>query len=67
MPSDGSRGEEIVADDLTKLIGNGRLMDVLEGGKWALKNTAAAKQLRADAAVRKRAYRQRRAAGGTGA
>ncbi|CAK9107797.1 unnamed protein product [Durusdinium trenchii] len=53
-------GEEILADDLTKLIGNGRLMDVLEGGSWALKDTETAKQLRADAAVRKRAYRQRR-------
>eukprot|EP00913_Durusdinium_trenchii_P012521 g11757.t1 len=43
-------GEEILADDLTKLIGNGRLMDVLEGGSWALKDTETAKQLRADAA-----------------
>ena len=36
-------GEEIIADDLTKLAGNGRLMKVMAMGSWALKDTEAAK------------------------
>ena len=52
-------GEEIIADDLTKLLGNGKLMDVMERGQWALKDTEVAKRLRADAAVRKQRYRKR--------
>ncbi|CAK8991626.1 unnamed protein product [Durusdinium trenchii] len=50
-------GEEIIADDLTKLAGNGRLMRVMSLGSWALKDTESAKKLRADAAARKRAFR----------
>ena len=52
-------GEELLADDLTKLRGNGKLATVLRTGVWALKDTDVAKRLRADAAVRKRLYRQR--------
>ena len=52
-------GEELLADDLTKLRGNGKLATVLRTGVWALKDTDVAKKLRADAAVRKRLYRQR--------
>ena len=54
-------GEEILADDLTKLVGNQKLVAVMEDGMWALKDTEEAKRLRADAAVRKRTYRRRRA------
>ncbi|CAK9016095.1 unnamed protein product [Durusdinium trenchii] len=60
-------GEEIIADDLTKLAGNGRLMKVMAMGSWALKDTEAAKKLRSDAAARKRAFRQRRASAPKGA
>ena len=52
-------GEELPADDLTKLRGNRRLLQVMRSGLWALKDTESAKQLRADAAARKRTYRQR--------
>ena len=52
-------GEELIADDLTKLTGNGKLMQVLATAMWALKDTDAARKLRQDAAARKRAYRQR--------
>lgn len=52
-------GEELPADDLTKLRGNRRLLHVLKNGLWALKDTENAKQLRADAAARKKTYRQR--------
>lgn len=52
-------GEELLADDLTKLRGNGKLATVLRTGEWALKDTDVAKRLRADAAIRKRLYRQR--------
>ena len=52
-------GEELPADDLTKLRGNHRLLQVMKMGLWALKDTETAKQLRADAAARKRTYRQR--------
>eukprot|EP00913_Durusdinium_trenchii_P032182 g30134.t1 len=44
-------GEEILADDLTKLVGNNKLVKVMENGTWALKDTDEAKRLRADAAV----------------
>ena len=60
-------GEEIIADDLTKLAGNGRLMRVMSLGSWALKDTESAKKLRADAAARKRAFRQRKASAPKGA
>ncbi|CAK9117104.1 unnamed protein product [Durusdinium trenchii] len=50
-------GEEILADDLTKLVGNQKLVTAMEDGMWALKDTEEAKRLRADAAVRKRTYR----------
>ena len=56
-------GEELIADDLTKLSGNGKLMNVLATARWALKDTEAARKLRHDAAARKRVYRQRIAAG----
>ena len=52
-------GEEIIADDLTKLCGNQKLMTVLSTSRWALKDTEVAKRLRADAAARKRTYRQK--------
>lgn len=52
-------GEELPADDLTKLRGNRRLLQVMRSGLWALKDTESAKQLRSDAAARKRTYRQR--------
>ena len=52
-------GEELIADDLTKLTGNGKLMQVLATAMWVLKDTDAARKLRQDAAARKRAYRQR--------
>ena len=52
-------GEEILADDLTKLLGNGKLMEIMSSCCWALKDTPVAKQLRADAAVRKQRYRRR--------
>ena len=51
-------GEELIADDLTKLTGNVKLMQVL-AATWALKDTESARKLRQDAAARKRAYRQR--------
>ena len=47
------------ADDLTKLVGNGVLMKLLEENIWSLKDTDESRQLRADAALRKRAYRAR--------
>eukprot|EP00438_Fugacium_kawagutii_P019634 Skav232807 [mRNA] locus=scaffold614:489248:497143:- [translate_table: standard] len=50
-----------VADDLTKLTGNGMLMEVLFENKWSLRDTDEAKDLRAEAATRKRRYRQRQA------
>ena len=52
-------GEELLADDLTKLVGNQKLMRAMATALWALKDTAVAKKLRADAAARKRTYRQR--------
>ena len=52
-------GEELPADDLTKLKGNQRLLQVMKRGCWALKDTPTAKKLRADAAARKRTYRQK--------
>lgn len=52
-------GEELPADDLTKLKGNQRLLKVMKSGYWALKDTPTAKKLRADAAARKRTYRQK--------
>ena len=51
-------GEELIADDLTKLTGNVKLMQVL-AATCALKDTESARKLRQDAAARKRAYRQR--------
>ena len=51
-------GEELIADDLRKLTGNVKLMQVL-AATWALKDTESARKLRQDAAARKRAYRQR--------
>ena len=50
-------GEELIADDLTKLCGNGKLMQILSSARWALKDTDTARRLRADAAIRKRTYR----------
>ena len=55
-------GEELIADDLTKLSGNGKLMNVLATARWALKDTDYARKLRNDAAARKKVYRQRIAA-----
>ena len=52
-------GHEHVADDLTKLIGNGRLAEVLSQNLWSLKDNDQAKELRSDAAARKRRYRQK--------
>ena len=52
-------GNDHVADDLTKLIGNGRLMKAVSDNEWSLRDTAEAKALREDAAQRKRKYRQR--------
>ena len=60
-------GEEIIADDLTKLAGNSKLMKVMATGQWALKDTEIAKKLRGDAAARKRAFRKRRALAPRGA
>eukprot|EP00435_Cladocopium_sp_Y103_P053692 s2050_g17.t1 len=34
-------GEELIADDLTKLTGNGKLMKVLASATWALRDTEA--------------------------
>ena len=56
-------GEELIADDLTKLCGNQKLMATLAQARWALKDTDVAKRLRADAAARKKNYRQRISAG----
>lgn len=47
------------ADDLTKLMGNGILMKLLEENLWSLKDTEESQRLRADAALRKKAYRAR--------
>ena len=47
------------ADDLTKLMGNGILMQVLGENQWSLKDTEESQRLRADAALRKKAYRAR--------
>jgi hypothetical protein len=52
-------GEELIADDLTKLCGNQKLMNALMTATWALRDTEVARKLRADAAARKRTYRQR--------
>lgn len=52
-------GEEIPADDLTKLNGNMKLLQVMTEGVWALKDSSTARKLHADAAARKRTYRQR--------
>ena len=52
-------GHEQVADDLTKLMGNGKLTDILFQNMWSLKDNEEAKLLRADAAARKRKYRQK--------
>lgn len=52
-------GNELIADDLTKLSGNQRLMMALTSCRWALKDTDSAKRLRMDAAARKRTYRQK--------
>ena len=52
-------GEELNADDLTKLCGNQKLMNALMTATWALRDTEVARKLRADAAARKRTYRQR--------
>ena len=52
-------GEELIADDLAKLCGNGKLMQTLASAQWALKDTEIARRLRADAALRKRTYRAR--------
>ena len=51
-------GEELIADDLTKLCGNQKLMNALMTATWALRDTEVARKLRADAAARKRTYRQ---------
>eukprot|EP00435_Cladocopium_sp_Y103_P020643 s919_g5.t1 len=55
-------GEEMLSDDLTKLVGNQKLMQAMSSARWALKDTEVAKKLRSDAAARKRTYRQRIAA-----
>ena len=55
-------GEELIADGLTKLQGNGKLMQVMQSNLWALKDTDQARQLRADAAARKQTYRRKLAA-----
>lgn len=52
-------GEELPADDLTKLKGNQRLLQVMKRACWALKDTPTAKKLRAEAAARKKTYRQK--------
>ena len=52
-------GNDHIADDLTKLMGNGRLMMAISENSWSLRDTAQAKALREDAAERKRRYRQR--------
>eukprot|EP00435_Cladocopium_sp_Y103_P008686 s1575_g2.t1 len=52
-------GEELISDDLTKLNGNGKLMQVLSTARWALRDTEVARKLRQDAAARKKVYRQR--------
>ena len=46
-------GNEQVADDLTKLIGNNKLSEVLAENLWSLRDSDVAKTLRSDAAVRK--------------
>eukprot|EP00435_Cladocopium_sp_Y103_P070476 s2526_g35.t1 len=56
-------GEELLADDLTKLVGNRKLMLAMSSAMWALKDTDAAKNLGADAVARKRTYRQRATTG----
>ena len=55
-------GEELLADDLTKLVGNQKLMQAMSSARWALRDTDVARKLRADAAARKRTYRKRIAA-----
>jgi hypothetical protein len=50
-------GEEIPADDLSKLNSNVRLLQVMAEGIWAPKDSAVAKKLSADAAARKKSYR----------
>jgi len=55
-------GEELLSDDLTKLVGNQKLMRAMATALWALKDTEVAKKIRADAAAKKRTYRQRVAA-----
>ncbi|CAL1140460.1 unnamed protein product [Cladocopium goreaui] len=55
-------GEELLSDNLTKLVGNQKLMRAMATALWALKDTEVAKKIRADAAARKRTYRQRVAA-----
>ena len=52
-------GHDHVADDLTKLMGNGRLMAAVSENQWSLRDTPEAKALREDAAARKKKYRQR--------
>eukprot|EP00435_Cladocopium_sp_Y103_P022595 s3351_g5.t1 len=52
-------GAEQVADDLTKLIGNNKLSEVLAGNLWSLRDNEESKTLRSDAAARKKRYRQR--------
>ena len=52
-------GNEQVADDLTKLIGNNKLSEVLAENLWSLRDSDVAKTLRSDAAVRKKRYRQK--------
>ena len=55
-------GEELLSDNLTKHVGNQKLMRAMGTALWALKDTEVAKKIRADAAARKRTYRQRVAA-----
>jgi predicted CopG family antitoxin len=52
-------GNEQIADDLMKLMGNNKLSEVLAEKLWSLRDSEVAKTLRSDAAARKRRYRQR--------
>ena len=60
-------GEELLSDDLTKLMDNQKLMTAMSSGVWALKDTETARKLRSDAAARKRTYRKRISADRTAA
>ena len=55
-------GEELLSDNLTKHVGNQKLMRTMGTALWALKDTEVAKKIRADATARKRTSRQRVAA-----